>query len=85
MVDLGTLGGLLKHGHSLACYCARCDRWVVLDLATMVADGHGERGLPIRVRCRACGEVGHVFVRPPVPTLGGSVGWVTLATAHQTG
>jgi len=75
MIDLGTLGGLLKHGHQLAAYCPRYDAWRVLPLAEMVAAGHGERRLPIRVRCRDCGEVGRLQVQPPVPTRGPG-GWV---------
>jgi len=69
MIDLGTLAGLLEHEHQLAAYCPRCDRWAEIDLAAMVARGQGARRLPIRVRCRHCGEVGQLQVRPPVPTL----------------
>lgn len=85
MIDLGTLAGLHQHRHELACYCPRCDRWVVLDLARMIRYGHGECRLPITVRCRGCGEVGRLQVRPPVPTRAGAVGWVMPRTAHQTG
>jgi hypothetical protein len=77
MIDLGTLAGLLEHGHSLAAYCPRCDAWRVLPLAEMVATGQGARRLPIRVHCRACGEVGLLQVRPPVPTRGPG-GWMEL-------
>lgn len=54
---------------------------VVLPLAEMVAAGHGARRLPIRVRCRDCGEVGELQVRPPVPTRGPS-GWMEM---HRPG
>ena len=84
MIDLGSIAGLHGHQHELACYCARCDRWVVLDLAAMIRDGYGERRLPLTVRCQECGEAGRLQVRPPVPTRAGSVGWVMLATTHQT-
>ena len=84
MIHLGTLAGLLEHDHGLEAYCSRCDSWRVLPLAGMVAAGHGSRRLPIRVRCRKCGEVGRLQVRPPVPTRAGSVGWVRPGTAHQT-
>jgi len=63
-----SIAGLLEHDHKLAAYCPRCDRWTVLDLEAMVAAGHGSRRLPIRVRCRECGEAGVLQVRPPVPT-----------------
>jgi hypothetical protein len=68
VIDLGNLAGLLEHEHTLAAYCPRCDRWRVLPLAELVATGHGARRLPITVRCRACGDVGRLQVRPPVPT-----------------
>ena len=77
MIDLGTLAGLLEHGHALAAYCVRCDRWAELDLAAMVAAGLGDRRLPIRVRCQVCGEPGRLQVRPPVPTRGPG-GWMEL-------
>lgn len=75
MIDLGALGGLLQHDHQLAAYCPRCDSWRLLPLADLVAAGHGARRLPITVRCRDCGEVGVLQVRPPVPTRG-SGGWI---------
>ena len=75
MIDLGTLGGLLNHGHAVAAYCQRCDRWEVLPLAELVAAGHGARRLPIRVRCRDCDEVGRLQVGSPVPTRGPG-GWM---------
>jgi len=84
MLDLGTLAGLLEHDHGLAAYCLRCDRWSVLPLAELVAQGKGSLRLPIKVRCRDCGEAGRLQVRPPVPTRAGSVGWVMPATANET-
>ena len=76
MIDLGTVAGLLEHDHKLVAYCLRCDRWSVLPLAELVAEGKGSLPLPIRVRCRDCGEMGRLQVRPPVPTRG-LCGWIT--------
>ncbi len=75
MTDLGTLGGPHQHHHELAAYCHHCDRSHLLDLAQLVATGHGPRGLPIRVHCLICSEVGQLQARPPVPTRG-SGGWM---------
>jgi hypothetical protein len=77
MIDIGTLAGLLVHGHALAAYCPRCDACGVQPLAELVAAGHGERRLPLRARCRDCGEVGLLQVCPPVPTRGPG-GWMEL-------
>jgi len=78
VINLGTLAGLLEHHHRLDAYCPRCGRWAELDLAAMVAAGYGERRLPLRVRCRDCGEVGRLQVRPPVPMRLDSVGWISV-------
>jgi len=75
VIDLGSIAGLLEHDHNLAAYCPRCDRWALLDLAAMIDAGHGERRLPITVRCQVCGELGRLQVRPPVPTRGPG-GWM---------
>jgi len=76
MIDLGTLAGVLEHGHRLAVYCQHCDRWAELDLTVMVAAGLCDRRLPIRVRCQVCGAPGRPQVRPPVP-IRGPGGWIT--------
>jgi len=83
MIDLGSIAGLCAHDHELHAYCQQCDRWVVLDLAAMIRNGHGERRLPITVRCRHCCEIGRLQVRPPMPTRVGAVGWVMPVTADQ--
>jgi len=44
MIDLATLAGLHEHDHRLDAYCLRCDRWAEIDLAAMVAAGHGDPG-----------------------------------------
>ena len=75
MIDLGSIAGLHRHQQQLACYCAGCDRWAQLDLAALTDAGHGERRLPIKVRCSVCGEIGRLQVRPPVPTRGPG-GWM---------
>lgn len=78
MIDLGTLAGLLEHDHELPEYCSRCDRWAVLPLAEFVRRGMGSLRLPLRVRCRDCGEVGRIQVRPPMPTWSNTNGWIAL-------
>ena len=78
VIDLGSIAGLHEHDHQLAAYCQRCDRWSLLDLAAMVDAGLGDRRLPIKVRCRACDELGRLQVRPPVPQRSGAIGWIEL-------
>jgi hypothetical protein len=79
MIDLGTLRGLWAHQHELHGYCAGCDRWHPIDLGLLVSQGQGEMRLPIRVRCRRCGERGQLQVRPPMPTRS-SIGWIAPPT-----
>ena len=85
MIDLGTLGGLHEHQHELAAYCPCCDRWSVLPLADIVAQGKGSLRLPVRVRCRDCGEPGRLQVRPPVPARSSTVGWSGFLGRLTTG
>jgi len=55
---------------------ARRNPWSALDLPAMIRAGHGERRLPLQVRCQVCGEVGRLQVRPPMP-LRCATGWVS--------
>jgi len=55
MIDLGSVAGLHQLQHTLAAYCTRCNRWAVLPLAFMVAQGKGSPRSPFPVRCRYCG------------------------------
>ena len=79
MIDLGTIAGLHAHDRELHCYCRQCDRWVVLDLAGIIRNGHGERWLPLTVRCRVCGEPGQLRARPPMP------GWTNASRSRTDG
>ena len=80
MIDLGTIAGLHENRHELHAFCPRCRRWSVLDLAAMIQAGQGSRRLPITVRCRLCGEIGELQVRPPMPQRH-SAGWVSPSAA----
>jgi len=39
LIVLGTFRTLRAHDHKLAAYCARCERWAVLDLERLIAEG----------------------------------------------
>jgi len=77
MIDLGMIAGLHEHDHELHAFCVRCDRWSAIDLEAMVQAGQGERRLPITVRCRDCGDVGQLQVRPPMPRWTNTGGWIS--------
>ena len=47
MIDLGSIRGLHDHGHELRAYRVVFDRRALLNLAAMIAAGHGDRRLPI--------------------------------------
>jgi ribosomal protein L37E len=76
VIDLGTISGLRARNHELHAYCTRCERWHVLDLDRLIAAGWGNRTLPLRLRCRGCGDPGMLQVRPPMPTRQ-AAGWLT--------
>ena len=42
MVTLDTFRAPHEHDHKLACYCPMCERWAVLDLERLIAQGRGE-------------------------------------------
>ena len=45
--------------HSVHSICTRCDRWVKLDLAALIAAGHGDTPLmKLPLRCSQCGRMG---------------------------
>jgi hypothetical protein len=82
VIDLGSIAGLYEREHELHAYCMRCDRWAVLNLEAMVRTGQGDRRLPLRVRCRWCGAMGQLQVRPPMP-VHQSTGWIVPPTTGQ--
>ena len=67
MVTLDTFRALHEHDHKLAAYCATCERWAVLDLERLIAEGRGEYCLVGREpRCSYCRGLGIWQLRPPV-------------------
>lgn len=77
MIDIGSIASLHAHSHQLHAYCQRCDRWATLPLAEMIAAGQGARRLPFTVRCRWCGAVGRLQVRPLMPMHSTANRWMT--------
>ena len=62
VIVLDTLRALREHDHGLAAYCPKCRRWAVLDLAKLIADGHGELGIrseKLRVHEHGPDELAH--------------------------
>jgi len=56
------------------------DRWRVLPLGEWVSQGNGSLRLPLRIRCRDCGEPGQLQVRPPMPQFQGAT-WIATSDA----
>jgi hypothetical protein len=42
VITLDTFSALHDHDYKLAAYCATCERWAVLDLERLIADGRGD-------------------------------------------
>ena len=73
MVTLDTFRALHEHDHKLACYCPTCERWAVLDLERLIAQGPGEyRFVGRKPRCSYCRGPGIWHFRPPAlrPAIG---------------
>lgn len=72
-VALNTYAALLEHHHNLAAYCPACRRWADVDLEGLVTRGLCHRSfVGHRPRCRHCGTVGELQVRPPLPKFTGA-------------
>src|SRR5687767_8713094 len=78
-----TFHALHEHDHNLAAYCATCERWAVLDLERLIAEGRGEHFFvgrkprcngPTRQPNRNQANPG----RPLLPPM------IALATPHRT-
>jgi hypothetical protein len=66
MVTLDTFRALHEHEHNLAAYCPTCERWAVLDLERLIAEGRGGYCFVGRKpRCSYCCGLGSWHVRPP--------------------
>ena len=77
MLKLATFTDLQELQHTLGLYCLRCDRWGEADLAGLISRGRGHRRVvESRFRCRSCGELVDKQLRPPVPEVGGAVGYI---------
>ncbi len=77
MISIGTIEQLHNQNHTLALYCMSCDRWGKANLDSLIRIGKGDKPVTeARFRCRDCGEIVEKQVRPPVPTLGGAVGYI---------
>ena len=74
MVTLDTFRALYEHEQQLAAYCATCERWAVLDLERLIAEGRGDyQFVERKPRCGYCRSPGTWQVRPPAmrPGIGG--------------
>ena len=79
MISMATIEELHRQNHTLALYCLSCNRWGEANLDWLVQTGKGDKPVTAaRFRCRECGEIVEKQVRPPVPSLGGSVAYIWL-------
>ncbi len=80
MISMGTIENLREQNHTLALYCLSCNRWGKANLDRLIQIGKGDKPVnEARFRCRDCGEIVEKQVRPPVPSLGGTVAYIDTA------
>jgi hypothetical protein len=61
LVALDTFRALHEHEHQLAAYCATCERWAVLNLERLIAEGRGKyRFVGRKRRCSYCPRAGYL-------------------------
>jgi DNA-directed RNA polymerase subunit RPC12/RpoP len=76
-ISLDTPRSLYPNDHRLALHCPTCNVWREFSLADFEAIGvQDSRLLPMTFRCRQCGTRGLAQVRPPVPQVGGAIGYI---------
>ena len=67
-VTLESLESIHACLHRVVACCAKCGRWVELDLARLIRLGHGLRTLATMTpRCLRCRTRGTVQLHPPTP------------------
>ncbi len=77
MISVKTIADICSENYVLGLYCMHCDRWGEADLQQLLRCGKGEQLLfRSRFRCQECGQVVDKQLRPPVPTPGGSIGYI---------
>jgi predicted RNA-binding Zn-ribbon protein involved in translation (DUF1610 family) len=77
MICVSTFEDLNRQDYGLALYCPSCDRWGEADLNRLIETGRGSKPVvQARFRCRDCGKIAEKQIRPPVPKLGGVVGYI---------
>jgi len=80
MISMRTIEELHSHNHTLALYCLSCNRWGEANLDRLIQIGKGDKPVTeARFRCRDCGEIVEKQVRPPVPSLGSAVAYISAA------
>ncbi len=80
MISMGTIEELHDQNHTLALYCLSCDRWGKANLDGLILTNKGHKLVTeARFRCRDCGEIVEKQVRAPVPSLGSTVAYISVA------
>jgi len=64
---IDTIRAMHERRYALSCYCPKCDRWIVPDLARLIEEGRGDYN-PIGrwPDCSVCGERRQWRLQPPV-------------------
>ena len=80
MISMGTIEELHSQNHTLALYCISCDRCGEANLDWVIQNGKGDKpSTAARFRWQNCGEIVEQQVRPPVPELGRTVAYISVA------
>jgi hypothetical protein len=77
MICVATFEDLNRQGYGLALYCLSCNRWGEADLNRLIETGRGSKPVTkARFRCRGCGDLVEKQLRPPVPSISSTVGYI---------
>jgi hypothetical protein len=79
-IQLKTIHDFHQQSHTLALYCPACKRWSEANLPFLIQTGRSALSVcDARFRCRDCGGAAEKQIRPPVPPVGGAVGYIQRA------
>ena len=80
MIRVSTFEDLDRQDYGLALYCMSCNRWGEANLKRLIQSGKGKILVTdARFRCRDCGKIVEKQLRPPVPSVSSTVGYIAGA------
>ena len=80
-ISIETFNDLVENNFTIAVYCLPCDRWHDVDIPKLIEQDYGSKTyVGAKFKCKKCGEVADMQVRPGATWPKGSSPFTTLTT-----